>query len=55
MKTFQITVSMTCSKTITVQAESEDDINVYEIDGILDDLEYSEPEIDNVTELETAE
>jgi hypothetical protein len=55
MKTFEITVSMSCWKTITVQAESEDDINVWEIDGILDDLEYSEPEIDDITELEAAE
>jgi hypothetical protein len=54
MKTFEITVSMTCWKTITVQAESADDISVYEIDGILDDLEYSEPEIDDITELEAA-
>jgi hypothetical protein len=55
MKTFEITVSMSCWKTITVQAETEDDINIWEIDGILDDLEYSEPEIDDVTELETTE
>ena len=55
MKTFEITVSMSCWKTITVQAESEDDINVWEIDGILDDLEYSAPEIDDVEELEAAE
>ena len=52
MKTFEITVSMTAWKTITVQAESEDDINVWDIEGILDELEYSQPEIDDVTELE---
>jgi len=52
MKTFEITVSMSCWKTITVQAESQEDINVWEINGILDDLEYSEPEIDEVQELE---
>ena len=46
MKTFEITVSMTAWKTITVQAESEDDINVWDIEGILDELEYSQPEID---------
>jgi hypothetical protein len=55
MKTFEITVSMTCWKTITVQAESQEHINVWEIDGILDDLEYSEPSIDDITELETAQ
>jgi len=55
MKTFEITVSMSCWKTITVQAESQEDINVWEIDGILDDLEYSEPEIDDVVELESAQ
>lgn len=55
MKTFEITVSMTAWKTITVQAESEDDINVWGIEGILDDLEYSQPEIDDVTEVEAAE
>ena len=52
MKTFEITVSMNCYKTITVQAESEDDINVWGIEGILDDLEYSEPVIEDVTEVE---
>lgn len=51
MKTFEITVSMSCWKTITVEAESEEDINVWEIDGILDDLEYSEPETSDITEL----
>jgi len=55
LKTFEITVSMECWKTITVQAESEDDINIWGIEGILDDLEYSQPEIADVTELEAAE
>ena len=52
MKTFKITVAMSCWKTITVQAESEDDINIWEIDGILDDLEYSEPDFEIVKEAE---
>lgn len=54
MKTFEITVSVTAWKTITVQAESPDHINVYEIEGILDDLNYSEPSIDEVEEVEAA-
>jgi len=58
LKTFEITVSMTASKTITVQAESEDDINIWDngvLSGIMDDLEYSDPEITDITELEAAE
>ena len=52
MKTFEITVTMNCYKTITVQAESAEDITVWGIEGILDNLEYSEPVIEDITELE---
>lgn len=55
MKTFEITVSMSCWKTITVEAESEDDINIWEIKDILDDLDYSFPEISDVEEVEAQE
>ena len=57
LKTFEITVSMTAWKTITVQAESEDDISIWDdgvLTGIMDDLEYSDAEITDITELETA-